>query len=82
MTPSPMTGAARRFPLPWRAEPIPGGYIVRDANGQAHAYLYSRDNPAEALPGAARRIATNIVRPPELLGTNTARASRRTTRQR
>ncbi len=39
----------RRFPPPWRAEPIPGGYAVRDANGQALAYLYSRDNPTEAL---------------------------------
>jgi hypothetical protein len=25
-----------------------GGYIVRDANGQALAYLHSRDNPTEA----------------------------------
>jgi hypothetical protein len=40
---------SRRFPAPWRAEPIPGGYIVRDANGQALAYLHSRDNPSEAL---------------------------------
>jgi hypothetical protein len=27
--------APRRFPSPWRAEKIPGGYVVRDANGQA-----------------------------------------------
>jgi hypothetical protein len=39
---------SRRFPTPWRAEPILGGYVVRDANGQALAYLYSRDNDAEA----------------------------------
>ena len=25
----------RRFPAPWRADKIPGGYVVRDANGQA-----------------------------------------------
>jgi hypothetical protein len=25
---------ARRFPPPWRADKIPGGYVVRDANGQ------------------------------------------------
>ena len=24
-----------RFPPPWRADKIPGGYVVRDANGQA-----------------------------------------------
>jgi hypothetical protein len=43
-----MAKSPRRFPSPWRAEPMPGGYIVRDANGQALAYLYSRDNDAEA----------------------------------
>jgi hypothetical protein len=32
----PMT--SRRFHAPWRAEAIPGVYIVRDAAGQAIAY--------------------------------------------
>jgi hypothetical protein len=32
---APFTMTPRRFPAPWRAEPIPGGYVVRDANGQA-----------------------------------------------
>jgi hypothetical protein len=35
----PMT--SRRFPAPWRADKIPGGYVVRDANGQALTYIYS-----------------------------------------
>ena len=43
-----MADAPRRFPAPWRADKIPGGYVLRDANGQALAYLYSRDNPTEA----------------------------------
>jgi hypothetical protein len=34
-SPSSYRMTARRFPAPWRAEPIPGGYVVRDANGQA-----------------------------------------------
>jgi hypothetical protein len=43
-----MADGSRHFPPPWRAGQIPGGYVVRDANGQALAYLYSRDNEAEA----------------------------------
>jgi hypothetical protein len=27
---------------------MPGGYAVRDANGQAFVYVYSRENEAEA----------------------------------
>jgi hypothetical protein len=62
-----------RFTAPWRADKIPGGYVVRDANGQALAYI-SRDNEAEALQAKvltkdeARRIAVNITRLPGLLG--------------
>jgi K+/H+ antiporter YhaU regulatory subunit KhtT len=53
----------RRFPPPWRTDKIPGGYVVRDTNGQALAYIYSRDSEAEAMQAKvltkdeARRIA-------------------------
>jgi hypothetical protein len=39
---------SRRFPPPWHTDKMPGGYVVRDANGQAIAYLYSRDSEADA----------------------------------
>jgi hypothetical protein len=42
-SPSSPQMTSRRFPAPWRADPTPGGHVVRDANGQALAY--SRDTP-------------------------------------
>jgi hypothetical protein len=48
--------------------PSAGGYVVRDATRQAIAYLYSRENEAEARQAKAltndeaRRTATNIAR--------------------
>jgi hypothetical protein len=64
----------RRFPPPWRADKIAGGYVVRDANGQALVWIYSRESEAEAMQAKVltkdepRRIAVNVARLPELLG--------------
>jgi hypothetical protein len=38
----------RRFPPPWHVDKIPGSHVVGDANGQALAYIYSRESEAEA----------------------------------
>jgi hypothetical protein len=65
---------SRRFPPPWRADRTPHGYVVRDANGQALAYVYARTTAVEAMQAKvlttdeARRIAVNIAWLPELLG--------------
>jgi len=62
----------RRFPAPWTAEQIPGGFKVVDATGQALAYIYARESKAEAdtakmlTMNEARRIAANITKLPEL----------------
>jgi hypothetical protein len=64
----------RRFPSPWHADTIPGGYVVRDASGQSIAYVYRRETEVETRQAnvltkdEARRIAANIARLPELLG--------------
>jgi hypothetical protein len=41
----------RRFPPPWRVDKIPGGYVVRDANGQELPYTYSRENGCRSAAG-------------------------------
>ena len=64
----------RRFPPPWRIERLPGGFKVVDAHGQSLAYFYARENDNDAGTGGvltmdeARRLASNFVKLPELLG--------------
>jgi hypothetical protein len=62
---------ARRFPAPWIVEKIPGGFIVKDANGQSLAYDYAdnRQITNTLTEDEARRIASNIAKLPQLLGT-------------
>jgi hypothetical protein len=41
----------RRFPPPWIAEETDACFIVRDANGQALAYVYCEDEPGRTRGG-------------------------------
>ncbi len=66
--------SSRHFPAPWRADKIVGGYVVRDSNGQALAYIYSRENAADAqqfnelTSDEGERVAMIFAKLPELLG--------------
>jgi hypothetical protein len=69
--------SSRHFPAPWRADKTQDGYVVRDANDQALAYIYSHENEADAkrfnelTSDEARRIALVFAALPELLGSET-----------
>jgi hypothetical protein len=68
----------RRLPPPWNGRGTDPKldrrcFIVRDANGQALAYLYCEDEPGRRAAAKlltrdeARRIAANIAKLPEML---------------
>jgi hypothetical protein len=64
---------SRRFPPPWIVEETDACFIVRDANGQALAYVYLEEEPGRRATAKlltrdeARRIAANIAKLPELV---------------
>ena len=65
--------SVRRFPPPWSADETDASFIVRDANGQALAYVYFEEEPGRRAAAKlltrdeARRIAANVAKLPELL---------------
>jgi hypothetical protein len=54
----------RRLPAPWHGDKFSGGYVVRDANGFAVAYVYGRSTEAEAME--AKQMTMDEVRKPAL----------------
>jgi K+/H+ antiporter YhaU regulatory subunit KhtT len=63
----------RLLPAPWYADKFSGGYVVRDANGFAVAYVYGSSTEAEAMKAKqmtmdeARRVASNMAKLPDVL---------------
>ena len=50
------------FPHPWTVEQIPGGYKVKDANGQALAHVYAREQQVgNACSGVARSSVSRFT---------------------
>jgi hypothetical protein len=78
---------SRRFPKPWTAERIPGGYRIRDGSGMPLAYVYGRDaerisvSEETLTADEARRISKLIARLPELVELETDRNRNRSRRK-
>jgi len=65
----------RHFPPPWSAEELDSCFVVKDANGQALAYMYFEKEPLRRFRrrelltrDEAQRIAAIFAKLPELLG--------------
>jgi len=64
--------SVHRFPPPWKAVEIEGGWSVQDADGKPLGYFYGRDDDTDQVlctlsREQARRMAVNFARLPELL---------------
>jgi hypothetical protein len=65
----------RHFPPPWSVEELDSCFVVKDANGQALAYMYFEKEPLRRFRrrelltrDEAQRIAAIFAKLPELLG--------------
>ena len=57
----------RRFPPPWTLDEHDECFIVRDANGQALAYVYFEEEPGHALQPSCSPATRRGGSPPTLL---------------
>ncbi len=64
----------RTFPPPWSVDELDSHFVIKDANGQALAYIYFQKEPAHRYRRSelltrneAQRIAAVFAKLPELL---------------
>jgi hypothetical protein len=62
--------APRRFPPPWSVEELTESFVIRDASGQALAYVYFEDEDGR------RRTMNGLPRPLLALGSSAMSAIR------
>jgi hypothetical protein len=69
-----MPDEPRHFPPPWSVEELDNCFVVKDANGQALAYMYFEKGPARPFQrrelltrDEAQRVAAVFAKLPELL---------------
>jgi hypothetical protein len=67
----------RHLPPPWKAEKIAGGFAVRDANGQALAYVYSRATETDAMQAKGPDRRRGATRRPQHCATAGAAGAQR-----
>ena len=65
----------RRFPPPWSVEETAPCFIVRDANGQALAFVYCEDEPGRRANDNLSSIAQSQRSGPQLPSGSTGRKS-------
>jgi hypothetical protein len=65
----------RTFPPPWSVDELDNCFVIKDANGQALAYMYFEKEPARRYRRSelltrdeAQRVAAVFAKLPELLG--------------